>query len=78
MKDTLNAPAGEPKVRSSAWLECLAGKWEREGRQMIKLADAEPSVEGDMALRNAGAARHKCASELRAKMEKHSNDGLEQ
>jgi hypothetical protein len=63
-------------VGSSAWLECLAAKWEREGDELIQRASEAPTWEQDAAWRNSGCAAHRCAKELRAEMEKHSNDKL--
>lgn len=68
--------AGDPAVAVQRVVSLLAGKWEREGREMLRLAETEPSVEGDMVLRNAGAARLKCAKELRAKLGKQANEQL--
>ena len=48
----------------------LADKWMREGRKLIRLAEAEPQVVGDAALRGAGGARLACAKQLRAEIRK--------
>lgn len=77
MRKKPTKPKSGPAVVMQRRVSLLAGKWEREGREMLRLAETEPSVEGDMALRNAGAARLKCAKELRAKMRKQANDQAE-
>ena len=61
-------------VVSSDLVRLLAEKWEREGRELIEEASVQPTWEGDSALRNSGAARIKCAKELRALMGKQPNE----
>lgn len=66
--------SGDSAVVLQRMVGLLAAKWVREGRDLIARAEEEPDAIGDAVLRNSGAARLKCAKELRAQMRKQSNN----